>query len=200
MKQTRFSCMQEQMRRLYGPEQGERIAQFMEKEYGSLCAAFAERPEALQRHLHNNIFPVVTAFRALLAEGLDRQEAAETAQDAFLALMNGIADTIRRALRVPGLYRLIPWVFRTAMPRLFGEDAGFRFRFYPTDGHRAKFDMQQCPYFQICQELQCMELAPTFCETDDICYGNMHPRLIWNRTKTLARGGDCCDFDLYVKK
>ena len=72
--------------------------------------------------------------------------------------------------------------------------------FYPTDGHRAKFDMQQCPYFQICQELQCMELAPTFCETDDICYGNMHPRLIWNRTKTLARGGDCCDFDLYVKK
>ena len=51
----------------------------------------------------------------------------------------------------------------------------------------------------MCKELDCVELAETFCATDDLCYGNMHPKLIWNRTKTMARGADVCDFDLYIK-
>lgn len=28
---------------------------------------------------------------------------------------------------------------------------------------------------------------------------NMHPKLVWGRTKTLGTGGDCCDFSLYIK-
>jgi len=26
----------------------------------------------------------------------------------------------------------------------------------------------------------------------------MHPKLYWHRTKTLGRGGDCCDFCLKI--
>lgn len=45
----------------------------------------------------------------------------------------------------------------------------------------------------------CPELTQFFCKSDDICYGNLHPKLVWARTKTLGMGGDCCDFKLYMK-
>ena len=30
----------------------------------------------------------------------------------------------------------------------------------------------------------------------DTPYDGLHPKLVWHRTKTLGRGGDCCDFCL----
>ena len=200
MKKTRFNEMQEQMVRRFGAEQGGRIAEAMAVEFEQLCQAYAQQPASMVSHTHKNIFPVAAAFRALLAEGMERAQAAKEAGDAFLELMQAPAQAIRRALKVPGLYRLMPWLWKTLMPRMFREDAGFRFSFYPTDGKQVKFDMLACPYHQVCRELGCEELAPVFCTTDDICYGHMHPKLIWNRTKTLARGGDLCDFDLYIPR
>ncbi len=200
MKKTRFEQMQEQMARNVDPEQAKRVTEAMAKEYKALCEAYADRPKEMVNHTHNNIFPVVAAFRVLLAEGMSRPQAAELAQNTFLELMKVPEQTIRKALKIPGLYHLMPWLWKVMMPRMFSEAAGFQFRVYSTDRNRVKIDMFQCPYYRICQELDCIEIAPTFCTADDICYGNMHPKLIWNRTKTLVRGGDVCDFDLYIKK
>ncbi len=34
----------------------------------------------------------------------------------------------------------------------------------------------------------------------DTGYGDLYPKLVWGRTKTIGRGGDCCDFLLkYVE-
>lgn len=41
--------------------------------------------------------------------------------------------------------------------------------------------------------------CPKLCRADDICYGNMHSKLHWGRTKTLGLGGDCCDFRLTIR-
>ncbi len=61
-------------------------------------------------------------------------------------------------------------------------------------------DMTVCPYVETCKKYGCPELAQFFCKSDDICYGNMHPKLVWGRTKTLGTGGDCCDFSLWIKE
>lgn len=200
MKKTHLEQMQEQMTARFGPESGKRIGIFMKNEYDKLCKEYENRPKALTSHTHNNIFPVAVTFRALLAEGMDRKEAAQISTEAFLVLMEEPANALRKLLKIPGLYRLMPWIWKTAMPKLFGEDAGFRFHFYPSDNKQVKFDMLECPYFCICKELDCIEIAPVFCTTDDVCYGHMHKKLIWNRTKTIARGADVCDFDLYIPK
>ena len=60
-------------------------------------------------------------------------------------------------------------------------------------------DMLECPYMSICRKYGCPEIVPAFCVSDDVAYGNMHPGLVWGRTKTLGRGDDCCDFKLTVK-
>ena len=198
MKKTRFEQMQEEICRRLEPEQGPEIAAQMRTEYDALCAI--PRPQALERHTHNNIYPVAAAFRSLLKSGMERPQAAQLARDAFLELMQSPAAAIQKMMKVPGLYRLMPWLWKTLMPRLFSQEAGFRFHFCPTDRHQVKFDMLACPYHRICLELDCPELAPVFCMTDDICYGHMHRKLIWNRTKTIAGGSDLCDFDLYIRK
>ncbi len=108
------------------------------------------------------------------------------------------AEGIRKMLKVPGLYRIVPRLWNTFAPKLFREDAGFRYHFYEVNKDEVKFDMTSCPYHQLCKELDCLEIASTFCDTDDICYGNMRPKLIWKRTKTIVRGDDVCDFNLYI--
>ena len=59
-------------------------------------------------------------------------------------------------------------------------------------------DMIQCPYHDACVHYGCPELCPCFCDSDDITYDGMHPKLYWHRTKTLGRGDDCCDFCLKI--
>lgn len=56
--------------------------------------------------------------------------------------------------------------------------------------------MTKCPYHDACVRYGCLELCRCFCDSDDITYDGMHPKLLWRRTKTLGRGEDCCDFCL----
>ena len=198
MKKTRLEQMQEQMIYKLEFQHGQRVASAMEEEYRILCRSDADYPQDLIRHLHKNIFPVAAAFRALMRYGMERDKAAELTQTAFLELMAKPAAVIRRFCRIPGVYRLIPGIFAKFMPKLFKADAGFVFRFHPSDRNKVKFDMIDCPYCRVCSKIDCPELAAAFCTTDDICYGNMHPRLSWNRTQTIARGGDICDFELEI--
>ena len=200
MHKTRLEQMQAQMLKKLDTSQGEQVSASMEQEYLILCRGDVNRPQNLLRHLHNNIFPVAATFRALLKTGMSREEAVKLTQDAFLELMERPAAAIQKLCKIPGAYRLVPQIFAKLMPKLFQADAGFLFQFYPTARNQVKFDMIICPYYQVCQELDCRELAPVFCATDDICYGHMHPRLCWNRTQTLARGGNCCDFDITIKE
>lgn len=44
------------------------------------------------------------------------------------------------------------------------------------------------------------KLGTAFCNADDISYGNMHHKLYWGRTKTLARGNEWCDFIMEIHK
>ncbi len=102
-------------------------------------------------------------------------------------------------LRLPGLYRLVPGVSVRMMHKIFNGAAGFSAKEYQTVGDVMRIDMVKCPYHETCVRYGCPELCACFCDSDDIAYDNMHPKLLWHRTKTLGRGGDCCDFGLKVK-
>ena len=59
--------------------------------------------------------------------------------------------------------------------------------------------MTACPYVKICVRYGHPEIAHYFCDSDDITYGNMHPCLCWERTNTIGRGGELCDFRLSIR-
>ncbi len=44
------------------------------------------------------------------------------------------------------------------------------------------------------------ELCHCFCDSDDVAYDGLHPKLSWHRTKTLGREDALCDFCLKIRE
>ena len=103
-------------------------------------------------------------------------------------------------LRIPGLYRLVPGIFVRSTRTVFGPAAGFAAAELQTGRSIWRVDMTKCPYHDTCARYGCPELCRCFCDSDDISYAGLHPRLVWHRTKTLGRGGDCCDLCMKIEK
>ena len=103
-------------------------------------------------------------------------------------------------MRIPGLWRRVPGLFAKGTRKFFGSAAGFAARELEVTGSVWRIDMTKCPYHDACVRYGCPELCPCFCDSDDITYGDLHPRLLWRRTETLGRGGGRCDFCLKIKE
>ena len=102
-------------------------------------------------------------------------------------------------LHIPGLYRLVPGVFVKSTRSVFGPAAGFVPKELQTGNGVWRVDMMKCPYHDTCAEYGCPELCRCFCDSDDISYAWLHPKLIWERSMTLGRGNDRCDFCMKVR-
>lgn len=181
-------------------------AQRFPQKAGALNAAFDARLQALrsenagaskekQSHLENQILPGIAAYETLQTV-LPKEEALQTVHGYVEERAWKLKKMILAIVRIPGVYRRVPDLFCTQTPKLFGKAAGFAAREIQTSGGVWRIDMTRCPYHDACVQYGCPELCPSFCDSDDITYDNMHPKLLWHRTKTLGRGDECCDFSL----
>ena len=154
----------------------------------------AASPEK-RRHLESQILPGIAAYETLRTV-MPKEQALQTVHGYVEQRAWRLKKVIVRLLHIPGLYRKIPAIFAKQTPKLFGTTAGFAAREIQTTGGVWRIDMTKCPYRDACVQYGCPELCRCFCDSDDITYDGMHPKLLWHRTKTLGRGGDCCDFCL----
>jgi len=194
----------------------QRVASLVEEAYGTdkattvMAAAWTRYMELLEEneddpkaywiHTRERIYPAISLFDGLLAAGVERQEAADFVVEYYHKRSEKSAVMVKKLVSLPGLYKHIPSLFSKLTLKMFGEKSGFQYKLYDTPKNEMKIDMLLCPYFENCKKYGCPEIARGFCEADDICYGNMHPKLIWGRTQTLAKGGDRCDFNIKVKE
>ena len=74
------------------------------------------------------------------------------------------------------------------------ETGAFGFRIDHVSENETEYHVLRCPYVQFCKTYGCPEIITVFCDSDDISFGNIHPRLIWGRTKTIGRGDLYCNF------
>lgn len=174
-----------------------------------LNAAFYARLQALrqdnagatkekQRHLENQILPGIAAYETLQTV-MPKEEALQTVHGYVEQKAWRMKKAFLKLMRIPGLYRIVPAIFARETPKLFGVTAGFAATDIQTTGGVWRIDMTKCPYHDTCARYGCPELCHCFCDSDDITYDGLHPRLYWHRTKTLGRGNDCCDFCLKLR-
>lgn len=172
----------------------------------ALNAAFEARLSRLRRenahaspekqvHLESQILPGIAAYETLQTV-MPKAQALQTVHDYVERRARRLKRIFVRLMRIPRFYRKVPAIFADQMPKRFGSAAGFAFTELQTSGGVWRVDMTKCPYHDVCAQYGCPELCPCFCDSDDITYDGLHPKLIWRRTKTLGRGGDCCDFCL----
>lgn len=175
------------------PEQSRALNDVFTARLEALCRENADASREKKRHLESNILPGIAMYETLQTV-MPKDEALRTfhsCMEEHAWLLKGI---FLRLMRVPGLYRKVPGIFVTQTPKYFGTAAGFAAREIETGKHIWRIDMTKCPYHDTCVRYGCPELCPSFCDSDDITYDGLHPRLVWHRTKTLGRGDDCCDF------
>lgn len=168
------------------------------KRLAMLRSENADASKEKQQHLENQILPGIAIYETLqivmpkdaalqTVHGYVEQHA-HTAKKVFLALMH-----------IPGLYRAVPGIFAKQAPKLFGTAAGFAAHEIQTSGGVWRIDMIKCPYHDTCVKYGCPELCRCFCDSDDISYDGLHPKLYWRRTKTIGRGDELCDFCLKIR-
>lgn len=180
------------------PEQAAELNAALEQRMEALRRENAGASKELRLHLESQILPGIAVY-----ETLQRVLPKEQARQAVHDFVEERAWKIKKAflvlMRLPGLYRKVPDIAAVQTPKMFGTAAGFAATEYRTTGGVWRIDMTKCPYHDLCVHYGCPELCPCFCDSDDITYDGLHPKLIWQRTKTLGRGNDCCDFCLKIK-
>lgn len=185
--------------KMHYPEHSEKLISDMNNRLATLRRETENESKAMKFHLERQILPGIAAYETLSAVMGKEQALAEIHRIVELH-SEKIKKAISKAARFAGMYKRIPKIFLKVTQKTFGRDAGFDYKIYDTDKNTAKLDMIKCPYHLVTTRYGCPELCVCFCDSDDIAYGNIHPKLKWQRNETLGRGNDCCDFSLsYIK-
>ena len=182
---------------------GQEANPIIEQAYKNLEQLIDENPnesKALQAHTVMQLYPAIALYKSLLSAHIEKEKAVDIIDDCLCTVAQVSAKQFRTILKFPGLYKLLPRIYKWMTVNKFGEEVGFKQKFYPTDSTRCKFDMTHCVYKDYCQLHGCPEILRCFCHTDDITSGNMHPKICWNRTQTMGEGAEYCDFDIFIRK
>ncbi len=180
------------------PAQAQELIGAMHRRIEALRADYAGASKETWEHLESQIMPGIAIYEVLQTV-VSKEEALQLIHGYVNAHAQNYHTLFRRLLKLPGLYRTMPGIFAKAVMEKFGPAAGFRFVTHQSTNDVIRFDMLRCPYHDACAQYNCPELCRCFCDSDDITYDGLHPKLVWHRTKTLGRGDDCCDFGLMIQ-
>lgn len=181
------------------PAQSQELLRAMHQRIEALREDNAGASQERWAHLESQIMPGIAIYEVLQTV-VSKEEALQIIHGYVNAHAQTYHDLFHRLLKLPGLYRTMPRIFAKGVAEKFGTAAGFQSIQREAAKDVIRFDMVRCPYHDACAQYSCPELCRCFCDSDDITYDNLHPKLVWHRTKTLGRGDDCCDFGLMVKR
>ena len=103
------------------------------------------------------------------------------------------AAKLAAIMKIPGMKSLFVRIWDPLTKKMFGPGNGFKNIFYENKKGEYRMDVVFCPYHRYFTELGCPELTRISCKSDDLVYGNL-PGIKFERTGTLGRGNDRCDF------
>lgn len=147
----------------------------------------------VQKHVDENILPGLAVYRALLSEGMSKEQAVEETYKLMTQFKPGGIKAFRVLKHVPGFR----WVFRNSLRRMIRAS-------YPSEGwdvewvedspHQMKFSITRCLYLDVLASYNAPELCSAFCRLDNIISETVEPVVHFERTGTLGTGSNCCDF------
>ncbi|MBS1250001.1 MAG: hypothetical protein MAG431_01590 [Chloroflexi bacterium] len=165
---------------------------------------FEKRPHlanlALRSHLKDSILPGLALYQTLLEEGTSQEMVLAEVEVALEKTVEPSLKFIKLLERFPNQFSIFRWAVDLIM-KLGFPPAGWEVEWLANDEHRVAFDIHGCFYLQILEYYGAPELVPVFCHTDDLIGEALPPSIRWERSNTLARGGEVCDFRwTYVKE
>lgn len=157
------------------------------------------KPKKVTMHTVKRIYPCIAVYQAMVEMTQDQEKSYQLIENYFAKNAAVMAAKIQKICKIPLLYRLIPFIMGKMIHSTFGVESGFAMIDRENNSKVCHIDMTQCPYYNCCKSCGCTELTTAFCNSDDVSYGNMHPKVSWERTTTLGRGDQCCNFIIRLK-
>ena len=148
-------------------------------------------PKGVRTHT-DKIFPAAAVYLTVKEE-LGEKTAYSVLENASVKLCAEVAPKLTKLMKLPGMRGLFVKLWDPMTRKMFGPENGFRNVFYPRKKGEYRMDVISCPYFRYFTELGCPEITKIFCENDDRIYGCL-PGLKFQRTGTLGKGAERCDF------
>ena len=158
----------------------------------AILTRYADLPRAMRFHTEERIFPSAAIYLTA-KERLGEKTAFSIVENAAIELTNQLGKKLARLMRLPGMRSLFVRIWDPLVRKVFGPDNGFRNAFYPKQKGEYRMDVLACPYCRYFTELGCPELTRIYCENDERTYGHL-PGIAFERTGTLGKGADRCDF------
>ncbi|MBR0135138.1 MAG: L-2-amino-thiazoline-4-carboxylic acid hydrolase [Clostridia bacterium] len=157
-----------------------------------LLKRYSSLPKGVRFHTENKILPAAAIYLTL-KHSIGQPEAYRVMEDATFKTADSAAKKLAKLLRLPGMQSLFVKLWDPLTRKIFGEKCGFKNVFYPKKKGEYRMDVIACPYFRYFSEIGCPELTKISCGADGHVYGDL-PGLKFERTTTIGRGGDRCDF------
>ena len=151
-----------------------------EKNYGHLC----------------NIFSSMAFYYVLQKNGKTKEESLDIVKNAMYKFIVPQKIKMQKISSIPGFIKLMKWSFPLKIKRNNG--AGWDIVYPECNKDEYAFNVRKCIYAQIFSLYHVKELGPVFCHVDDILYGNL-PKISFEYTQTICRGGSVCDY-IFRKK
>lgn len=171
-----------------------RIAGLMQSNYERL---YAQRTKvqhlALQFHQERNILAALSFYQILLKEGTSQAEAFEQIEAVFRQAMLPLLKFYALQKYLPDAYNFMRHSAISSMKYVFPE-VGFKSEWLENSPQRIAVNIHGCFYLETFKALGAPELTTIFCKLDDVLFEQLPPSIRWERTTTLGRGGDICDF------
>ena len=159
------------------PAQAKQLNATFDMRLNALPAENADASKEKQYHLKRQILPGIAAYETL-QRVMPKEEALQIVHGYVERLARTSHKQLATLLLIPGLYRLVPGVFVKSTRSVFGPAAGFAPKELQTGNGVWRVDMMKCPYHDTCVAYGCPELCRCFCDSDDISYTGLHPKLI----------------------
>ena len=158
----------------------------------AILTRYANLPKAMRFHTESRIFPSAAIYLTA-KERLGEKTAFRIVENAAIELTDQLGKKLARLMRLPGMRSLFVRIWDPLTRKIFGPGNGFRNEFYPKRKDEYRMDVLACPYCRYFTELGCPELTRIYCENDERTYGHL-PGIVFERTGTLGKGADRCDF------
>ena len=157
-----------------------------------ILTRYSALPKGVHTHTDNFIFPSAAVYLTV-KEAVGEEKAYDIIENAAVSNTLPLGKKLARLMKIPGMSSLFIKVWDPMTKKMFGPDNGFKNVFYPKKKGEFRMDIIACPYCRYFGELGCPELTKIYCDNDERTYGNL-PGLKFERTGTLGKGAERCDF------
>ncbi len=197
---TQFSYFKDECTKRFGEDEGMSIFLQADKKLESMVGEIpAETSKVIRSHMADNMLPTIAMYLALKENKLTMP----SAYDHTLAFVQIAAKKAKeqnsRLKKIPFTFQIFKHFCKQVIQKQYPKD-GWNVVWRKYDNKEIHVDFTSCVYFETTKKYHCPEVCTVFCANDDTAFSGYHPKIIFERSSTLAKGQSLCDFHFYNGK